>query len=177
MVNCYFVFGFGGEDKSKFCKNMHSLWAWKTFGEFQEHIWHQPPLSPPPHTPHSLCLKWGCSPSPLAIEVWMHISPSMPTHHQGFITKPVMWPKQPNVQIRFQAQLKAVTKALLNIKHIMNQQIRVLKVGFKNLITQHTVWALTPSLIWSRLDTPPSLPLPEPHNPISLLFSSSLYHP
>ena len=89
-----------------------------------------------------------------------------------------MWPKQPNVLIRSQAQLKAVTKALLNIKHnIMDQQIRVLNVGFKKLTTQHTVWALTPSLIWSGLDTPLSLPLPEPHNPISLMFSSSLYLP
>ena len=132
---------------------------------------------PPPHPPHSLCSKCGCSPSPLAIAIWMHVSPSMPTHHQGFTTKPVMWHKQPNVLITFQAQLKAVTKALLNIKHIMNQQIRVLKVGFKKLITEHTVWALTPSLIWSTLDTPPSLPLPEPHNPISLMSSSSLDHP
>lgn len=47
MVNCFGVFFFfDGEDKSKCYKNIHSLWAWKSFREFWEHIPPQPPTSP-----------------------------------------------------------------------------------------------------------------------------------
>lgn len=92
-------------------------------------------------SPCSHCLKWGWCSIPLVIKAGTHHNAFSAFSPLGLSHELLLYYlRQPNVLIRFQAPLRAVTKALLHIKHdIMKQPIWVLKIGFKKLVwTTHS---------------------------------------